>query len=71
MATWQSDQTQKRYILNYLDRNNIAAARLAGLEEELNLHGTQYQTAGWFPPPQGVALIHRGTNKKRQGKKEY
>lgn len=31
--------------LNYLDRNNIAAARLAGLEEELNLHGTQYQTA--------------------------
>ncbi|KAL2434161.1 hypothetical protein ABEF94_015272 [Exophiala dermatitidis] len=33
------------YILNYLDRNNIAAARLAGLEEELKLHGTQYQTA--------------------------
>lgn len=31
--------------LNYLDRNNIAAARLAGLEDELNLHGTQYQTA--------------------------
>ncbi|KAI1612674.1 retrograde regulation protein 2 [Exophiala viscosa] len=33
------------YIMNYLDRNNIAAARLAGLEDELNLHGTQYQTA--------------------------
>ncbi|ETI19647.1 hypothetical protein G647_08659 [Cladophialophora carrionii CBS 160.54] len=33
------------YILNYLDRNNIAAARLAGLEDELKLHGTQYQTA--------------------------
>jgi len=33
------------YVLNYLDRNNIASARLAGLEDELNLHGTQYQTA--------------------------
>lgn len=31
------------YILNYLDRNNIAAARLAGLEKDLNLHGSQYQ----------------------------
>lgn len=33
------------YILNYLDRNNIAAARLAGLEEDLRLTGSQYQTA--------------------------
>lgn len=32
------------YILNYLDRNNIAAARLAGLEGELGLTGSQYQT---------------------------
>lgn len=32
------------YILNYLDRNNIASARLAGLEADLNLQGTQYQT---------------------------
>ncbi|KAI5844487.1 major facilitator superfamily domain-containing protein [Morchella snyderi] len=32
------------YILNYLDRNNIAAARLAGLEDELKLTSTQYQT---------------------------
>jgi hypothetical protein len=31
------------YIMNYLDRNNIAAARLAGLEEDLNLHGNQFQ----------------------------
>lgn len=31
------------YILNYLDRNNIAAARLAGLEDELKLTSTQYQ----------------------------
>ncbi|KAL9617215.1 MAG: hypothetical protein Q9160_007976 [Pyrenula sp. 1 TL-2023] len=33
------------YILNYLDRNNIAAARLAGLEDDLQLKGDQYQTA--------------------------
>ncbi|KAL8719424.1 MAG: hypothetical protein Q9225_003567 [Loekoesia sp. 1 TL-2023] len=33
------------YLMNYLDRNNIAAARLAGLEDELNLTGTQYLTA--------------------------
>lgn len=33
------------YILNYLDRNNIATARLGGLEKELNLHSVQYQTA--------------------------
>jgi MFS family permease len=39
------DSLVNRYILNYLDRNNIAAARLAGLEDELQLHGTQYQTA--------------------------
>ncbi|KAI9739067.1 MAG: hypothetical protein M1834_007279 [Cirrosporium novae-zelandiae] len=32
------------YILNYLDRNNIAAARLAGLEDDLRLKGTEYQT---------------------------
>ncbi|PQE06795.1 MFS transporter protein [Rutstroemia sp. NJR-2017a BBW] len=36
------------YIMNYLDRNNIAAARLAGLEEDLNLHGNQFQ--GWKVP---------------------
>ncbi|KAF8462701.1 major facilitator superfamily domain-containing protein [Kalaharituber pfeilii] len=33
------------YIMNYLDRNNIAAARLAGLETELKLSSTQYQTS--------------------------
>ncbi|CCH43992.1 putative transporter [Wickerhamomyces ciferrii] len=32
------------YILNYLDRNNIASARLGGLEEDLGLKGNQYQT---------------------------
>lgn len=33
------------YIMNYLDRNNIASARLGGLEEDLGLHGNQYQTS--------------------------
>ncbi|KAJ5852141.1 uncharacterized protein N7529_011526 [Penicillium soppii] len=33
------------YILNYLDRNNIASAKLAGLEKDLNLKGEQYQTS--------------------------
>lgn len=32
------------YILNYLDRNNIASARLGGLEDDLGLVGSQYQT---------------------------
>lgn len=31
------------YILNYLDRNNIAAAKLAGLQKDLKLRGDQYQ----------------------------
>lgn len=32
------------YIMNYLDRNNIAAARLRGLQEDLNLDDTEYAT---------------------------
>ncbi|UZJ54580.1 hypothetical protein CBS101457_003900 [Exobasidium rhododendri] len=32
------------YVLNYLDRNSISAARLAGLEQDLKLTDTQYQT---------------------------
>lgn len=32
------------YILNYLDRNNIATARLGTLEKDLGLSSTQYQT---------------------------
>ncbi|KAH7318061.1 major facilitator superfamily domain-containing protein [Stachybotrys elegans] len=32
------------YIMNYLDRNNIAAARLRGLEEDLGLNDTQFAT---------------------------
>ena len=32
------------YLLNYIDRNNYAAARLQGLEDDLHLVGEQYQT---------------------------
>ncbi|KAK5085352.1 hypothetical protein LTR05_004636 [Lithohypha guttulata] len=32
------------YLMNYIDRNNYAAARLQGLEEDLNLTPQQYQT---------------------------
>ncbi|KAL1845692.1 hypothetical protein VTK73DRAFT_457 [Phialemonium thermophilum] len=32
------------YIMNYLDRNNIAAARLKGLQDDLHLTDTQYST---------------------------
>jgi MFS family permease len=32
------------YILNYIDRNNAAAARLRGFEKDLGLHGTQFAT---------------------------
>ncbi|PAV20854.1 MFS general substrate transporter [Pyrrhoderma noxium] len=32
------------YILNYIDRNNAAAARLRGFEEDLNLKGQEFNT---------------------------
>lgn len=32
------------YIMNYLDRNNIAAARLRGLQDDLKLDNTQFAT---------------------------
>lgn len=32
------------YILNYIDRNNAAAARLRGFEEDLNLRGQEFPT---------------------------
>ena len=53
------------YILNYLDRNNIASARLAGLETDLGLVGTQYQTCvsilfvGYLLM-QGMVFLDRG-----------
>lgn len=36
------------YILNYLDRNNIAAAKLAGLQKDLKLRGDQYQVKAYL-----------------------
>ncbi|KLO18099.1 sugar transporter [Schizopora paradoxa] len=32
------------YILNYIDRNNVAAARLKGFEEDLQLKGQEFNT---------------------------
>jgi sugar phosphate permease len=32
------------YWLNYLDRNAIALAKINGIQKDLNLSGTQYQT---------------------------
>ncbi|KAF8351500.1 MFS general substrate transporter [Amanita rubescens] len=32
------------YVLNYIDRNNVAAARLRGFEQDLKLEGHQYAT---------------------------
>lgn len=32
------------YIMNYLDRNNIGAARLKGLQDDLSLNDTEYAT---------------------------
>lgn len=32
------------YILNYIDRNNAAAARLRGFEEDLHLEGQEFNT---------------------------
>lgn len=33
------------YIMNYLDRNAIAAAKVAGIEDDLGLTDSQYQTS--------------------------
>jgi len=33
------------YIMNYLDRNNIAAVRFAGLQDDLELTSVQYQVS--------------------------
>ncbi|PLB44933.1 MFS general substrate transporter [Aspergillus steynii IBT 23096] len=33
------------FVMNYLDRNNIAAAKVAGIATSLNLTSTQYATA--------------------------
>ncbi|RDW64563.1 uncharacterized protein DSM5745_09974 [Aspergillus mulundensis] len=40
------------FVMNYLDRNNISAAKVAGIQDSLNLSSTQYATA--------VALLFAG-----------
>jgi len=44
------------FILNILDRNTIANARLGGLEAELGMSDTQYQTA--LMVLWGMSIIH-------------
>lgn len=49
-ATWKMDIVimpiiTVMYVLNYLDRQNIASARLANIEEDLNLSNVDYQTS--------------------------
>ncbi len=33
------------YLMSYLDKNALAQAKLSGLEDDLNMHGTQFNTA--------------------------
>ncbi|KAL4772410.1 major facilitator superfamily domain-containing protein [Aspergillus nidulans var. acristatus] len=40
------------FVMNYLDRNNISAAKVAGIQDSLHLSSTQYATA--------VALLFAG-----------
>ncbi|CRG85121.1 putative transporter C11D3,18C [Talaromyces islandicus] len=58
------------YILNYLDRNNIAAAKLAGLQKDLYLTGDEYQPgclyllSAWYTRKELVkrtALLYAGS----------
>lgn len=54
--------------MNYLDRNNIASARLAGLEDDLGLTSTQYQTCvsilfvGYLLMQSKSAITHYASN---------
>lgn len=47
------------YVLNYLDRQNIAASRLAGIEKSLNMSNTQYNTT--------VSILFVGYSKSALG----
>ena len=46
LTTRQMPMVVLVYLMNYIDRNNYAAAKLQGLEEDLNLTPSQYQL-GW------------------------
>lgn len=44
------------YILNYLDRNNIASAKLANISEDLDLTPTEYQSC--------ISILFAGYSKR-------
>ncbi|KJF60734.1 uncharacterized protein CIMG_08681 [Coccidioides immitis RS] len=52
------------YLLAFIDRGNIANAKIAGMEKDLNLHGSQYNIAltlffvpyGLFEVPSNIVL---------------
>jgi len=50
-------------LADYLDRNNIAAVRLAGLQDELNLSSVQYQVCATASPTPTTTVF---TNTLRQ-----
>ena len=59
-ATWKMDLVIMpclviMYILNYLDRQNIASAKLANIDEDLGLSSVDYQT--------GVSILFVGYSK--------
>ncbi|KAK0653773.1 putative transporter [Lasiodiplodia hormozganensis] len=35
------------FLISFIDRSNIANAKIQGMEEDLNLHGNQYNIAVW------------------------
>jgi hypothetical protein len=45
------------YILNYLDRNNIAAARLAGMPKDLNLKANEFQVGVLSPSESSLSTV--------------
>lgn len=51
---WMLPQLWILYMFNYLNRNNIAQARLNSLDEDLNLKDGDYQVCA-FPQPYSVS----------------
>ena len=44
LVSFRADR-MPRYFLNYIDRNTLASARLNGLEDDLGMEGTDFNTA--------------------------
>ncbi|KAL0260729.1 hypothetical protein SLS55_004419 [Diplodia seriata] len=36
------------FLISFIDRSNVANAKIQGMEEDLNLHGNQYNIAVWI-----------------------